>query len=602
MCPFSLAVRPQAVRRYLLGWLLLSVLLGSAPLAVAQLKLPLPGATRAEEPAEPASESEQSEPDPRYVSPHATMMTFINAMNRAAAAGEEKDGEARRAAIAEAVSTFDLSRVNPERGEQLGLRLIGILNRLGVYQPWYLWHEADVRGATEQVYFPHPRFDRVLADIDRDELEGELVLARDARGNWRFSASSVASIDALYPKLEPLPIQIGIDERALSSELWLRARMPEALKGERVLTLEYWQWVSLAAFILLGLILDQLFRVLVRAVVRRVTRAQGGEPDPARMRRAVRPAGLFVMAVFWLYVVWLLGLPDLAYTVVQGAARVFAVLACTWFTWRFVDVVIEALLRKASVTATKFDDVLLPLIRTAARIFIVIAALIYGGLSLNIDITPLLASLTIGGVGFAFAAKDTLENFFGSATVLVDQPFGVGDWVKIGDVEGTVETIGFRSTRIRTFYDSLVSIPNANLVRASVDNYGRRHYRRWTTHIGLEYGTSPDKLSAYVEGTRRLIREHPQTRKDYFNVYVHRFSPSSIDILVYVFFSTPDWGAELAARERLILSLIRLADEIGVSFAFPTQTIHLAGHGDVGSDTRGHTAGPAEDDVHASGG
>ena len=514
--------------------------------------------------------------DPRYRSPHATMMTFIDAMNLSAKRRQQNDAKGSQEAIAEAVATFDLSEVNSERGPQLAARLLGILNRLGWYQPWYLWHEAEIRGATRQVYFPHPRFEALVVDIDFNRTTNAIVLVREADGNWKFSAQTVVGIDELYLALERLPIKVGLDERELSSELWLRARMPDTLKGHRLLTLESWQWLTLGVFILFGLILDRSFRLALSAFASRAMRAQGAKPKAELMRIAVRPAGLLVMATFWLYAVKLLGLPDLAYTVVQSAARVFAVLAATWFAWRFLDVVIEALLHKALATSTKFDDVLLPLVRTAARILIVIAALIYGGLSLNFDLTPLLASLTIGGVGFAFAAKDTLENFFGSATVLVDQPFEIDDWVKIGDVEGTVEKIGFRSTRIRTFYDSLVSIPNANLVRASVDNYGRRQYRRWSTHLALEYATDPDQLEQFVAEIRETILAHPQTRKDYFNVFVHQFSASSVDVLIYVFFETPTWTDELAAREELILRLLRLARSRQMAFAFPTRTVHLA--------------------------
>jgi MscS family membrane protein len=168
-----------------------------------------------------------------------------------------------------------------------------------------------------------------------------------------------------------------------------------------------------------------------------------------------------------------------------------------------------------------------------------------------------------------------VSNLFGSLTVLTDRPFQVGDWVVVGDVEGTVEEVGFRSTRIRTFYDSLISLPNSNLIKASVDNLGDRTYRRWSTTLALTYDTPPEKIDAFCEGVRELIRRHPYTRKDYFHVYFNNFGDASLNIMLYMFFKAPDWATELRERHRLGVDILRLAAELGVEFAFPTQTVYL---------------------------
>ena len=226
-------------------------------------------------------------------------------------------------------------------------------------------------------------------------------------------------------------------------------------------------------------------------------------------------------------------------------------------------------------TDTKFDDVLVPLVRKGLKLAVLAVGLVYAAKAMNVDLLPLLTGLGIGSLAFAFAAKDTIENFFGSIAVILDRPFEVGDWVAIGDVEGTVEELGFRSTRVRTFYNSQLTVPNATLVRATVDNYGRRQYRRWKTHLGVQYDTTPEQLVAFTEGIRELVRTHPFTRKDYYQVWMHGWSASSMDVLLYVFFEVPDWNTELRERERLFLDIVRLADRLGVAFAFPTQTVHL---------------------------
>jgi len=250
-------------------------------------------------------------------------------------------------------------------------------------------------------------------------------------------------------------------------------------------------------------------------------------------------------------------------------------LATVWAGFRVTDLLAEVAASKAAGTQNKFDDLLIPLIRKTIKIFIFVFGLIYIAGALNVPLAPLLTGLGIGGAGFAFAAKDTLEHFFGSVTVIADRPFEVGDWVKINDVEGIVEELGFRSTRVRTFYNSQVSIPNGNLVRAVVDNFGRRAYRRWSTHLTVTYDTPPEKIEAFCEGIRELIRNHPYTREDYYQVWLHEFGAHSLDILLYVFFAVPDWNTELRERHRLSVDILRLADRLGVEFAFPTQTLHV---------------------------
>jgi len=191
------------------------------------------------------------------------------------------------------------------------------------------------------------------------------------------------------------------------------------------------------------------------------------------------------------------------------------------------------------------------------------------------DIGALLAGLGIGGIAIALAAKDTVANFFGAITVLADRPFEVGDWIILGPIEGTVVDVGFRSTRVRTFYDSLITFPNALLITKHVDNLGRRKYRRFKTTLGVNYDTPPDKLESFIEGIRELLRTHPYTRRDYYHVYFHSYGDNALNILIYCFFTAPDWGTELRERQRLLMDVLRLAQKLDVRFAFPTRTLHM---------------------------
>lgn len=356
---------------------------------------------------------------------------------------------------------------------------------------------------------------------------------------------------------------------------YVEDHLPDVLVTNAFLTLKVWQWIGLALVILLGMALDLLVRSLLSALANRLIIRQGGEAKPETLHKTVRPFGLLAAAALWLFLLPGLGLHETALQILLAAVKFFVTLAGVWSAYRVTDLLSEFFASKAAKTETKVDDLLVPLLRKTAKIFITAFGLIYIADSLQIQIAPLLAGLGIGGIAFAFAARDTLENFFGSVTVIIDRPFQIGDWVQVGDTEGTVEELGFRSTRIRTFYNSLVTIPNGNLVRDVVDNFGKRRYRRFKTHLALTYDTPPAKIEAFCEGIRELVRCHPYTRKDYYHVWLNEFGASSLDVLVYVFHEAPDWQTELRERHRLMLDIIRLADRLGVQFAFPTQTLHM---------------------------
>jgi len=350
-----------------------------------------------------------------------------------------------------------------------------------------------------------------------------------------------------------------------------RAKLPEFLKGGFIL--EYWQWLGLFLFIVIGSIADWLLAwLLARNVARwKLKYAAFHELD----NDVLKPLGLMAMALIWWVGLSVLGLPDTALLILSVAVKLLVSLSGVWSAFRLVDILDAILIKKAQGTENKFDDLLIPMVSKTLKVFVVIIGIIFAADNLNIDVTSLLAGLGLGGLAFALAAKDLLGNFFGSLTVLTDKPFQIGDWIVIGDVEGSVEQVGFRSTRIRTFYNSLVTLPNALLTTTQIDNMGARRYRRMKTMLNLTYDTSPEKIDAFCEGIRALIRLHPYMRKDYYQIYLNQFGAASLDILVYVFWATPDWNMELRERHRFLLDILRLAKQLDVEFAYPTQTLYL---------------------------
>jgi MscS family membrane protein len=317
---------------------------------------------------------------------------------------------------------------------------------------------------------------------------------------------------------------------------------------------------------------------MLNAWIRRLTREKDvAADDEERQARLsfVRPIGYVAMSLLWLGLLPMLALPEQTAHALLFVAKLIATVGGVWGAYRLVDLIATHFTNIAERTSTRFDDVLVPMLRRSAKILVTAVGVIFIADNMGVQIWGLLAGVSIGGVAVALAAKDTVENLFGSVTVLTDQPFQIGDWVVIGDVEGTVEQIGFRSTRVRTFYNSLISVPNAKLTTATIDNMGRRQYRRFKQMLSIEYSTPPAKVEAFCEAVRELVRLHPYTRKDYYMVYLSQFGASSIDVLLYVFHAVPDWATEMRERHRLLTDIMRVARRLGVDFAFPTQTLHV---------------------------
>jgi MscS family membrane protein len=401
---------------------------------------------------------------------------------------------------------------------------------------------------------------------------GAVRLRKQDNGDWKFTPGSIESIPALVREL-------AADGKATRSGATaytgLRDLFPKSLQG-RSLYLEDWQWFALLFAIIIGVIVSRLASELLRTSSAKAIRHLEGATDLPELDHTLRPVGIILMAVVWYLSIPFLQLPPSIVGVLTLATRVVGALGMIWAASSFVDLCIRIFSLRAARTNSRQDDLLVLFIGRIVKVFIVAIVLILLMNNMGVNVASLLAGLGLGGLAFALAAKNTVENIFGSVTVLMDQPFHVGDYVIIGgNIEGTVEAVGFRSTRIRTAYDSIITVPNSILISSQVDNWGSRRYRRWTTKLGVQYDTPADKLDAFCEGVRELIRLHPATRKDAYHVYANEFGDSALSVLLITFFIAPDYGTECRERHRLFLDIVRLADRLGVQFAFPTQTVHL---------------------------
>ena len=345
---------------------------------------------------------------------------------------------------------------------------------------------------------------------------------------------------------------------------------------ESVIGIEVWQFIGLAVLAVIIAVLRFALLRIASYAIRQRTEEERHEFWAREQKRLDLPVLLIVAAL-----TILVGFPVLDFdpdveNVVKTFASLASALAATLLGLRMVDVATDYWADVAERTDSQLDDQLVPLARTAGKVFVGVVGAIFVLQNLNINITSLVAGLGIGGVAVALASQDSIKNLLGGATILADKPFQVGDWVVIGGYEGTVEQVGFRSTRIRTFADSLITMPNARITDTEVNNMGRRSWRRYSTTLGLAYYTDPDRIQAFVEGVRAIVRANPKMRHDYYIVEFITFAASSLNIMVYTFIDAADWNEELRTRHIFNLDILRLAERLEVDFAFPTQTLHVA--------------------------
>lgn len=293
---------------------------------------------------------------------------------------------------------------------------------------------------------------------------------------------------------------------------------------------------------------------------------------------ALRPLAVVLGLLITRALLPMVDLPTDVYRYVVFGIDGLAIVTSIVIAVRLSDVLWFRLHQRAEQTESPLDDALIPLIEKASKFLIVLAGLVVLLQSWDFNVTAILAGISIGGIAFAFAAQSTISNLFGSAMIFVDRPFQIGDWIKVDGHDGTVESIGFRSTRIRTFANSVISIPNGKLADLPVDNMGLREMRRYQTTLGIQYGTPPERIEAFVAALRSILMNHPSTLKDETQTLVafHSYDPSCLNVMLNTYFEVQTWREEMEARHQLNVAFMKAASDCGVQFAFPTRTIHIA--------------------------
>lgn len=474
------------------------------------------------------------------ISPRQTLSTHLNNLNE------------NNFNPAEAARVFNPAVHTSKKAEELAQKLIQ------VYRAWGLM--IDLESVPME-----PDYLDSLTSSHRYMISSrypDVYLEKIGR-RWYYSEHTASMIPELHHRAFPFGAQLLL-------------RLLPRMGTHQFAGFYVWQLIGILALVLLCVIIHKVFSyVLGEFILNMLIRRGHKQIAKKYIAPVARPISILVLFPILLLLVPVLQLPirinNYAIITLKALWPVFA----TIVFYRLVDLLGLYLQNLAEKTESKLDDHLVPLVRKALKVFVVIIGVMVILANLDVDIIPLLTGLSIGGLAFALAAQDTLKNFFGSLMIFIDRPFQIGDWITSGTIDGTVEEVGFRATRVRTFRNSVTYVPNGMITSTTIDNHGLRQYRRFYTHIAITYGTPAELIDTFVEGLREIVRQHPHTRKDYYNIYLNELGSHSLDVMFYIFFAVPTWPEELRCRHEVLIEIIRLAEKLHVDFAFPTQTLHV---------------------------
>lgn len=264
---------------------------------------------------------------------------------------------------------------------------------------------------------------------------------------------------------------------------------------------------------------------------------------------------------------------------VASGLNVLGILAVGYVLYVLIDVVDAALEGWATKSSSKLNDMLVPMVSKSLRVTLIILVLAQIAQSLSDKpVSSILAGLGIGGLAVALAAKDTIANFFGSLVILADKPFELGERIKVGAADGSVEALGFRSTRLRTLEGHLISIPNGELANQTIENISKRPHFRRIANLTITYDTPPEKVQEALEIAKDVLKDHEGMRPDFPpRVFFNNFNDASLNLFMIYWYHPADYWRYMAFTEKVNMELLRRFNEAGIEFAFPTQTLYLAG-------------------------
>ncbi len=467
---------------------------------------------------------------------------------------------ARGSDWAKAGRYLDLRGESSQRGPELAQRLKAVLDRWSWLEPSELSPSSE--GSLDDGL---PANVEEIGRIPMGKSSEPIRLVRREAGegtHWLFSAATVGRIDDWYDRL---------DDR------WLREHLPESLMKAGPRDLLWWQWLALPLLFLLGFAIGIPLALLARRLLKPVVARTKATWDDELLVQMTAPLALLfaLLAIRALDPSLTLNRPAEAF--LHQLLRAGLLLTLFWALLRSMDLG-ASIIRDSSWAQTRPSSLaLLPLGTRILKLGAVAMAAIAVLSELGYPVASLLAGLGIGGLALALAAQKTVENLFGSVAISVDQPFRIGDFVKIENVSGTVEYIGLRSTRVRTLDRTVVSFPNGKLADMRTESFGPRDRILFTCNLNLAYGTTSSQIRQVIDKAQQLLLEHPKLHSASApTVRLSELQASTMRIEVFAQFATTNWDEFTLIRQEVLLKLLEVVEQAGIRIALPAQTLHLA--------------------------
>ncbi len=337
--------------------------------------------------------------------------------------------------------------------------------------------------------------------------------------------------------------------------------------------------IGLAFIIIIAtLIARKVFDTYIKRFLKKLTDKTRTKYDGLLLDAIGTPISAIILIAGGYYAILALQLPTEPYDIAAFITVAFNIAVSAiviWSLFRLSNFLAKLLMGMFSKMDQEMADNFAPLITQAVKITVVGIGVLVVIQNLGYSIGSVLAGLGIGGLAIALAAQDTIANLFGTFVMIMDKPFKVGDWVRFRDIDGDVESIGFRSTKVRTWEKTLKILPNKLLTSEVIENFSEMPKRRVSVKIGIPYSTPPDKVLELRDKMEAILHDDPSVDQDYLFVYFDNFAPSALELFVYYFTTTTVWKEYLEVRQTINIKFMRAAAELGISFAFPSQTVYF---------------------------
>jgi MscS family membrane protein len=391
------------------------------------------------------------------------------------------------------------------------------------------------------------------------------VYLEKINSQWFYSQETVRLIPTLHKEVYPLGSDILVN------------LIPHQFGQKNIFGIAIWQVIGGLIFLILLGVFDWILSKLLKPIVRKVSRSRLNPnliPSELISKIARLVSILFSIQLLKLFLPALLFSPETMESLTKGL-KIISTIVLLLLLIRILDVVTLYLNRFAEQTTSKLDEQLIPLLKKLAQIIFVIMGVIRVLSLLDVNVTALIAGVSIGGLALALAAQDTVKNLIGSVMIFLDKPFQIGDWIDGGGVSGSVVEVGFRTTRLKQTDSSIISVPNGTIANMAVKNLGVRVYRLFQFSIGVTYDTPTDLLQKFTEGLKEIILNHPKTMKENYYVYFNEMAASSLNILFRTSLEVSDFESELKTKEELLFGIVQLAETLGIQFAFPSTSMYV---------------------------